>query len=326
MIGIFKQKNPGNALLLLVYALVLKFPLFLHPQVPVLHKEDNYLYRLLLRWLDSAFHNTPVLFAILTFLLLFTQATLFNRICNYHKLLPRPNFLPGISYILVSSLLPDWNHFSAPLLINSLMIWIWYRMISLYNNNRPDAAIFNIGLLTGMVTLLYVPALFFLVLVFFALLIMRPFRIREWLMGLLGFTFPYYFLFIILFITNQWSWKNILPSVTITLPVMPHFLLISLGIMLLIIPFMIGGYFVQANLNKMLIQVRKSWSLTLLYLMVAVFVILINRADSYENWIVVAVPFALFHAAAYFYASDKWLGLTLHWLTFAFIIWVNYLH
>jgi hypothetical protein len=76
----------------------------------------------------------------------------------------------------------------------------------------------------------------------------------------------------------------------------------------------------------MLIQVRKSWSLTLLFLMVSVFVILINRADSYENWIVTAVPFAAFHAAAYFYAPNKWLPQVLHWVSFAFIIWMNYLH
>jgi hypothetical protein len=324
VIGIFKQKNPGNAFVLLMYALVLKFPMFLHPYMPVLHKEDNYLYRLILSWLDSFFHNTPVFFAALSFVLLFTQATLFNRICNHQKILPKPTFLPGMAYVLVTSLLPDWSHFSAPLLLNSIMIWTWYKMMALYNNNRPDSAIFNIGVLTGVVTLLYVPALFFLLLVFFALVTMRPFRIREWLMGLLGFTFPYYFLFIILYIGNRWNWKSMVPSITITLPGLPHSLWTTLGIVLLIVPFIIGGYFVQANLNKVLIQVRKSWSLSLLFLMVAVFVIIINRADSYENWIVTAVPFATFHAAAYFYAADKRLPLLIHWVSFAYIIWINY--
>jgi len=324
VIGIFKQKNPGNALLLLVYALVLKFPVFIHHVLPVLHKEDNYLYRIIFNALDAFFHDSPIIFSIFTFLLIFTQATLFNRICNYQKILPKPNFLPGMSYILVTSLLPDWNHFSAPLLINSLLIWIWYKMVALYNNNRPEPAIFNIGVLTGIVTLLYVPALFFLLLVFFSLLTMRPFRIKEWLMGLLGFTFPYYFLFIILYITNNWKWKNIVPSITITLPGMPHSIWVSFGFILLVVPFMIGGYFVQGNLNKMLIQVRKSWSLSLLFLLVALFVIIINHADSYENWIVIAMPFAAFHAAAYYYAPNKNLPLILHWITFAFIILINY--
>lgn len=324
MIGIFKQKNPGNALLLLVYALVLKFSMFLHPVAPVLHPEDNYLYRLILRGLNSVFHQISLLFAILTFLILFTQATLFNRICNHNKLFPKPNFLPGMAYILITSLLPDWGHFSAPLLINSIMIWIWYRMIDLYNSSRPGSAIFNIGVWTGIVSLLYIPAMAFLLLVLFGLVTMRPFRIREWFVGLLGFTFPYYFLFLVLYLTGNWSWKNIVPHIVFTIPAMPTSIWISLGMLWLLVPFILGGYFVQNNLNKVLIQIRKSWSLLLLFLLVAVVIILINRADSYENWIVMVVPFAAFHAAAYYYPTGKTGPLVLHWLIVAYIIAMNY--
>jgi hypothetical protein len=326
LIGIFKQKNPGNALVLLIYALVLKFSIFIHPVIPQLHKEDNYLYRIILHVLMSFFGDKPVFFSLLTFLLLFTQATLFNRICNHQKLFPRPNYLPGMTYILVTSLLPSWNYFSAPLLINSLMIWAFYRMATLYNNiHRPDGAIFNIGMLTGIVTLLYLPAMAFLLLVFFALIIMRPFRLREWFIGLFGFTSPYYFLFIALYLTNQWSWHNIVPQILFRLPGIPGSIWITLGIVLLILPFLAGGYFIQFNLNKMLIQVRKMWSLLLLFLMVGVIIILINHVNFYENWIVTAVPFAAFHAAAYYYSSDKIVPQVMHWLTVVFILWMNYL-
>jgi uncharacterized protein DUF6427 len=324
VIGTFKQKNPGNALLLLVYALVLKFPMFLHPVVPVLHPEDNYLYRLILRALDSVFHQVPLMYPILTFLILLSQATLFNRISNHHKLFPKQNFLPGMSYILITSLLSDWNHFSAPLLINSIMIWIFYRMIDLYNSQKPGSAIFNIGVLTGIVSLLYIPAMAFLLLVLFGLVTMRPFRIREWLMGVLGFTCPYYFLFIILYLSGHWDWKNIVPHIVFTVPAMPRSVWTTMGIFWLVVPFIIGGFFVQKNLNKVLIQIRKSWSLLLLFLLVSVIIILINRADSYENWIVMAVPFAAFHAAAYFYPTGKVGPLLMHWLIVAYIIAVNY--
>lgn len=324
MIGIFKQKNPGNALILVVYALVLKFSMFLHPVVPVLHPEDNYLYRLILRALDSVFHQAALLYAILSFLIIFMQATLFNRICNHNKLLPKPNFLPGMSYILITSLLPDWNHFSAPLLVNSVMIWVWYRMIDLYNSQRPVASIFNIGVWTGIVSLLYMPAMAFLLLVLFGLITMRPFRIREWLIGVLGFTFPYYFLFLILYLTGQWSWMKIVPHIVLTVPTIPSIIWTTLGILWLVVPFIIGGYFVQKNLNKVLIQIRKNWSLLLLYLMVAVIIILINHADSYENWVVMVPAFAAFHAAAYYYPARKTGPLILHWVIVTYIIAVNY--
>ena len=324
MIGIFRQKTPANAIVLLVYALVLKFPLFLHPVTPTLHPEDNYLYRLILHGLDAAFHQISIFYSILTFLLLVSQATLFNRIFNHYKVLPKPNYLPGMSYILITSLLPDWGHFSAPLLINTIMIWVWYRMMDLYNSHRPGTAIFNIGIWTGIVSLLYIPAIAFLLLVLSGLLTMRAFRIREWFVGLLGFTFPYYFLFLFLYLSGHWKWADIVPTIVFTVPALPSSIWIALGIAWLVIPFIIGGYFVQKNLSKFLIQIRKSWSLLLLYLMVSVVIILINRVNSYENWVIMAVPFAAFHAAAYYYPTKTLAPNILHWLIVAYILAMNY--
>ena len=324
MIGIFRQKTPANALFLLIYALVLKFPLFLHPVAPALHPEDNYLYRVILNALNTLFSHIPLLFSGLTFLLLISQALLFNRIFNHTKVLPKPTYLPGMSYILITSLLPDWNHFSAPLLINTIMIWVWYRMMELYNSQRPGADIFGIGLWAGIVSLLYIPAVAFLLLVLFGLLTMRPFRIREWLVGLLGFTFPYYFLFLILYLAGEWKLADILPSLVFNVPAFPGSIWVSLGMAWLVIPFIIGGYFVQKNLSKFMIQIRKSWSLLLLYLLVAVIIILVNRVNSYENWIIMAVPFAAFHTAAYYYPTRTIGPNILHWLIVGYILFMNY--
>ena len=325
MIGIFKQKASTNALFLFIYALVLKFPLFLHPFLPVLHAEDNYLYRFILSALNSLFGHSAEPYAILSFLILFSQATLLNSICNYHKMLPRASYLPAMCYILVTSLLPDWGHFSAPLLINSIMIWCWYRMVALYNSPNPVTAIFNIGLFLGLATLLYMPAIAFLILLFFALLIMRPFRIQEWFVGFVGFTSPYYFLILILYFTHHLNWRNLVPHISFTFPAIPASIWIIAAISLLVIPFIIGGIYVQNNLNKMLIHVRKSWSLLLVFLIAAVFVIIINKAGSYENWIVTAMPFAVFHSAAYYYPVNKVLVNALHWVSFSVAIVINYL-
>jgi hypothetical protein len=271
------------------------------------------------------FGHAALPYSILSFTILFAQATLLNSICNYHKLLPKANYLPAMCYILVTSLLPDLGHFSAPLLINSIMIWCWYRMGALYNNPSPVTAIFNIGLFLGLATLLYMPAIAFLFLLLFALLIMRPFRIQEWFVGFVGFTSPYYFLILILYFIHQLNWSNLVPHIRFTFPAIPTSIWIIISISLLVIPFIIGGFYVQNNLNKMLIHVRKSWSLLLAFLIVAVLVIIINKAGSYENWIVTAMPFAVFHAAAYYYSTNKFLINTLHWICFSVAIGINYL-
>jgi hypothetical protein len=277
-----------------------------------------------LQFLLSFAGSTGIVFSFLSFFILFIQASLFNRIANHHKLFPKPNFLAGMSYLLVTSLIPSWNYFSAPLLVNLLMIWAWYRMLNLYSSNQPGGAIFNIGILIGFCSMLYFPSIVFALLMLFALVTMRPFRIREWIIGLIGVTTPYYFLFIVLYLGGNWSWALIFPPLKFRLPMLPSSIWITVSIALLVIPFIIGGFFVQNNLSKMLIQVRKSWSLLLLFLMIAASTIFINADAMYTNWVLTALPFAAFHASAYYFPPQRLFPALLHWITFGFVVVLLY--
>ena len=324
MVGLFKRKNPGNVILLLIYGLILKFPVFLHPKLPVASSTDSYLYLKMLQFLLTVTGSSALVFSFLSFLIIFLQASLFNRIVNHHKLFPKPNYLVGMSFMLVTSLVPSWSYFSAPLLVNLLMLWGLYRMLNLYNTNQPGAAIFNLGILVGVCSMIYFPSIVFTLLILLSLVIMRPFRAREWVIGLIGVTTPYYFLFIFLYLAGEWSWRVILPAVRFHLPALPSSIPITISIALLVLPFIVGGFFVQNNLNKMLIQVRKAWSLILLFLMIAASVIFMNDDAEYINWALTALPFAAFHASAYYYPSQRIFAAVLHWLVFGYVIVLMY--
>lgn len=323
MIGILKQKNPGNFFILFFYAAALKFGSFLNPLPPLRQREDNILYNSLLDFL-SPMNIHPVIYSLVAFLLILVQASLLNRICNNKKMFTRPNFLTAMSYILLSSLFPEWTQFSAPLIINTFLIWMFYRVVNLYNTNSPSVAVFNIGLILGLMVLFYESALMFLLLIPFSLFIMRPFRIREWLIGFLGVTTPFYFLAVYLYLTDQFNWKKLIPSISFDLPAIPDSLFITGSLILLVVPFIIGGFFVQDNLNKMLIQVRKTWSVLLNFLIIAVLLILVSGGDRYVNWICCLIPLSAFHGAAYFYPNRTLFASIMHWVIFAYAIFINY--
>lgn len=324
MIGIFKQKSSVNALLLLLYGLVLKFPIFLHPVTPSQNDGNSYIYYLILGLLKQVAEDAPIVYSILAFLLVFTQATLLNRIVNSIKLFPKPNYLVGMSFLLVTSLMKEWPYFSSTLLINSLMIWTWYRMIGLYNNPNPKTSIFNVSVLVGLMPLIYSPTIAFLLLLFLSLIITRPPRLAEWLVAVMGILTPYYFLFTILYLTTKLDFSKIISSVDFYLPKIPDSIWITAGIILLMLPFLLGGYYVQRHLNKMLIHIRKAWTLFFLFLLVALLIILISPGDDYLHWMLVAIPITAFHGAAYFYLNSRWLALALHWISFIYIILLNY--
>lgn len=325
VIGVFRQKNPANAFILLIYALILKFPLFLHAPAPLRQAEDNYLYNLVLRILHPFAGDRGFLYGLLAFVLLFVQATLLNRVANATKLFPKPNYLVGMAFLLVSSLLPEWNQFSSTMIVNLLLIWVFYGMAGWYNSTKPLTAIFNISLIVGVLPLLYSPCVAYVVMLLLGIIITRPIRIGDFVVSLIGFLTPYYFLFILLYLTNDFKPYDLVPRISFHLPRLPASIWITVGILLLVVPFLIGGWLVQDNLNKMLIQVRKCWSLVLSVLIVGLLIILVNPGNNYQHWFLSTIPLASFHAAAYYFPPKKLFPLILHWMIFAFAVLVNYL-
>jgi len=153
---------------------------------------------------------------------------------------------------------------------------------------------------------------------------MRPFRLNEWVLCIIGITTPFYFYAIYLFFNGQWSWHEIWPQFTINIPEVKQSAWLAGSAFLITIPFLAGGYYVQDNLRRMLIQVRKGWSLLLLFLLGAIFIPFVNSSDTFENWVMAAIPFAAFHACTYLYSTLRIVPLILFWASVVFILAYQY--
>jgi hypothetical protein len=324
VIGIFKQKNPANLLVLLVTGILIKLPLFLEPHVPVMHPSDGALYEGILRGLAPVGKSSPIIYSLLSFGLLFQQAVALNRFINNQRMTNKLTYLPGMAYMLVTSLMPEWNYFSAPLIVNTILLFILVAIFNVYNKQNVRGAIFNIGLALGIAGFLFVSSLIFIVWIFLAMAVVRPVRITEWLICLLGVTTPFYFYAIYLVINADWGWDKFTPAISIGLPSIQQTAWLAGSVFLVMVPFLTGGYYVQENLRRMLINVRKGWSLLLLFLLTAMLLPFINTSNTFENWIISLVPLAAFHGCAYLYSTWRWFAQLLFWLTIGFIIAYQY--
>jgi hypothetical protein len=323
LVGIFKANNPFNTFLLFIYGLLLKLAWFISPHVPVIQDTDGFVFNEILHKLESTGLQFPIIYPSLTYILLFTQAITFNKLINDQKMMQRANYLPAMSYLLITSIFPEWNILTAPLVINSLLIWVWARMSTLYSNTSPKTTLFNIGMMIGVSTFFYFPSLAFVLLIVFALIVSRPFILAEWFISILGIITPYYFLLSYLFLTDKLNDYKI-PGFEISLPKFHQNYWELAGICLIILTFLIGGYFVQANFRKQLVQVRKRWSLLLLYLIVALFVPFINATHSFEYWILTAIPLSAYIGCGFLYPVKRWFPLVLHWLMVLVVLVVSY--
>ncbi len=320
MIALFKQKNPANFFSLLVVGVLLKLPMFLTPHIPVLTGNEGMLYKAFLRFLENSFGGHAIIYPLAAFLFLFIQSVLLTHFINSHRMMNRANYLPGMAFMLVTSLLPEWNYFSAPLLVGVALLYILFILFKIYHQENAKGLIFNIGLALGIASFIYFPSLLFLIWVLPALMVMRPFRLNECVICILGLAAPYYFYGIYLVIVNEWSWQSLWPGLTMEIPVISQSVWLALSVLLFTIPFLVGGYYVQDNLRRMLIQVRKGWSLLLLLLFFSLGIPFVNGTGALENWIIVAVPLAAFHACTYMYSTIRILTVVLFWATVIFIL------
>ena len=308
---------------MLLYGILLKLPMFLHPNVPKAQKIDGFLYKAILNWLQPVATGMPFIYPLITFILLFSQAVYFNKLVNDLRIMQRPHYLTGMSYLLITSLFTEWNVLSSPLIINSILIWVWAKMSGLYSDPKPKTSLFNIGIAIGIGTFFYFPSIAFSALIIFGLAITRPFKLTEWLMALLGIITPYYFLLALVFLTDKWKGYKF-PGFDVTAPLFDQSRWAYLAIIIVVISSVIGIFYIQQNFRRQLIQARKTWNLTFLYLPVAVFVPFVNATHSFEYWILCAVPVSAFVAAAFLYPAKNWFPAVLHWLMVVFVIVINY--
>ena len=102
MIGLFKQKSPGNIILLLIFALMVKLPLFLFPKNIKASPLDGGLYQWLLSIMPS---ENGFITSLLAFFLLYVQSLMVNYMVNEFRMTTRQNYLQAMSYLLITSVM-----------------------------------------------------------------------------------------------------------------------------------------------------------------------------------------------------------------------------
>ncbi|MGZ3951007.1 MAG: hypothetical protein ACXVBZ_06400, partial [Flavisolibacter sp.] len=176
MIAIFRQKSPGNIIVLMLFGLLLKLPLFLYPKAVISSPNDGRLYQ----WLLSVIpQGNPVNYSVIAFLLLYTQALMINYMVNEYRMIVKATYLPAMAYVLITSLLPEWNSLSSPMLANSFIVWMFIYLFSLYNSANAKAQLYNIGIIAGITSYIYFPSAAFVICILVGMMILKPFRLNE---------------------------------------------------------------------------------------------------------------------------------------------------
>lgn len=323
MIRFFRSGNPLTVLLLFIYTLFIKFYYLLHPSSFLADASEGLAYNLLTGWLEGMVGKSPYFFTSMAVLLQFLQALLLTRVINNHRLFPKDNYLPAMSFLLFTSLLESWNIFSPALIVNTIMLWIFSSIADLYMRSSARDVAFNMGFALGICGLFYFPSILFLVLLLVSLLIMRSFRLAEWIIGLLGLICPFYLLGTWLFLTNRWDLVEALPNIGFNLPLITDYKVWGALVVSLFF-FVIGWLLLQRVFKKMLIQGRKIWGTVVAYALVAMFIPFFSEHFSAGYWVLAILPVSLFAGNVFWSISNNSFANALHIIVLAYVIVMQY--
>ena len=258
MIRLFKNSNPLSILLLVFLAGI---PYFrgVEPgyQTTVIMKDDLFLHYFL-QLTGGFFEKETVLNLLASTAIVVIESLFFNKIFIDQKIFDRPGFLPALSYVLMSSLVP-LHYQSYMLIINGLLLISIGSILSVYKRDKVNNAIVIANFLIGFTTcfsLSYLPLVIWSII---SLLIMRPSSLREIMLAFTGFLLPYYFLISVLFLTSELPHTDVfkMPNISIFLPSLNKIEWVKI-LFYLILPIagLLGS---NSAVGKMLIQGRKTY-------------------------------------------------------------------
>ena len=303
MIRFFKSPQPAALFVIpfIIIALWLRIGLSCSPVVdetslPLWKSIGNAL-SILPGWL-----NFILLVSLLSF-----EAIYFNLMVNKHEVLYKSSYLPSLLFAFIISSTPGLIQFHPVHLVNLLVLIIFDRTFSMFKNEKANSALFDSSFLTGIAALIYFPSLLLMVVLVISLSILRPFKLKEWIIVIIGFSLPFFFASVYSFWNHAlWPfWTHYFSFFPSDRPIF----LITKNTALLTLTVTIGSLLffsllkLRVNHNKNVIRTRSFQQIFFFFLLLCGISIGISRHIQIIHFAILAIPVSLF--ISYFYLSAK---------------------
>jgi len=312
MINQFRNLNPVNLLLLVLFAFLTRIVIFMRLPDQV-HFEFAEAYTRFFLKVPAFSLFSPVGSAILATVLVLGQAIIFNVVVNRHGLLAKQSYLPALMYITACGLFLQFMLISPPLICNFILIWMMDKFIKSGKMASAMMTMFDIGMLTALGTLIYFPFVVFLVLLWLSLLLYRSFNWREWVAGLIGFLTIFFLVAVYYYWNNNLYqfigiWKplaNAFPS-GLRIHYNDYLVLIPVGLIMVLAVLQL-----RENFFRSFISTRKAFQL-LFFMFLITFISFYTKNDFRLYHFLLSVPPGAVMLAYYFSnARKRWFYETL---------------
>lgn len=254
----------------------------------------------------------PIYSRILALVFICVNAVLINFVFNSLSFYDKFIYLPSVLYILMVFLFPISHRFGEDLVGHLFFILSFYQLLSIEQNEDARNNAFLSALFLGAAaTFLPVYSAFFLV-IWFGLYTIRPFVLREYILPIFGFIFP--FLWVVLvnpfFLWEMFSFNSYLSHTNV------GDFVIYLAYLVVVIMAVLANKKILERRIKSSIRYKRIISVTFVSLLfsaiISTLVLVSHETYFYFTTAVAILPFILPYA--YLNVKRKWLPNTLFYL------------
>lgn len=325
MINQFRKYTPLNILFLSAVGLILCLGVFLHlpaDLMPVFFEPaiSNFTGKL---YPENISPKANVLIALG---LTIVQALLINTTVNRFNLVGRVSFLPALMYMALASLMLPFLVLSPILICNFLTIWMLDKLLSIYRRTEIKPLMFDLGMIVALGSLVYFPFVVMLLLLWFSLMIFRPFNWREWVAAPIGFATVYFLLGVgYLWFDRMDAFYEIWLPLTYPFPTSINIdiydYLVLLPLVAIMVLFIIT---LRKNLFKSVVHIRKSFQLLFCMFALAALSFYLNADWSINHFLLAVPPIAIYMTYYFSYASKRWFYESIFALLLLTIIYFQF--
>jgi len=317
---LFSSYRPFVLFLIIIIGCSLFFGSFSHPVVTDFSflKYQMPLYRLIIHLLGTKIYLPLVVTMLFTILM----GIYLIRLNAHYIFIPERTYLPALFFFIVAGSYASLNILNPVIFASFFILLAVNRIFSTFKTDSLCYHFFDASFIIAIASLIYFPSIFFIIILWFVLSIMRPFHWREWLYSILGISVVYGLVVALYFLLD----KNIIKELIMVKSYfeIPYHLSFSLaqlilyGVIIFIV--LLASIYMMRIIPTIKIQARKSFQVWLVFFIISL-LLLIIPAVQIEVLILLAIPLAFLFS--YYFISFKkiWIGEIL----FVFLIGLLFL-
>lgn len=323
VLQLFRNNQIFTALLVLVYFLFFGVNIWFYSNdLTIFQNLPSTLSGSLNGWFEHPTFN-KIGFSVLVLL----QALGLNFILNEFKLTKKFSFVPAICFILFHFTTSNLDSLSPLVIANTFLIWSLYSLFKSYEKRVSLGTVFNIGFGIAIASLFYHSYFVYFIWAMLGLLIIRSFDPQEFILLILGYALPFFFMGTYHFVNDtlgNWWLNEIVIHYTklaVFYPVNWQFYIL---IVLLIAPFILaasnahGIYFKTTAREKKYIHV--------LFLMPVIgFLSILFQNNLYSiHYVIFAIPMGSLFSLALLSYKSLIMAEIIHFIVFMLILGIQY--